>query len=278
MIENTNKAILLNSLILYVRLVIIAISGLLTTRYALLALGVDDFGIFSVVGSIVSFIAIINTIMLSTSNRFIAVAIGKKNEKLINETFNVNLVIHVLIAVFTLFVAIPIGEWYIGNYINYVGNIYNVVLVYRITVVGAVLSFIGVPYNGLLVAKERFLIYCTTDIFSSILKAVVAYSLVNNFSDKLLVYAIAISFTTAFPTLVFYLYCLKTFPNYVRFKIVKDSVIYKEIFNFSLWVGYGAIASVGKSQGSALIINNFFNTALNTALGVANSVNSLVLL
>lgn len=278
MIENTNKAILLNSLILYIRLVIIAISGLLTTRYALLALGVDDFGIFSVVGSIVSFIAIINTIMLSTSNRFIAVAIGKKNEKLINETFNVNLVIHVLIAVFTLIVAIPIGEWYIGNYINYVGNIYNVVLVYRITVVGAVLSFIGVPYNGLLVAKERFLIYCTTDIFSSILKAVVAYSLVNNFSDKLLVYAIAISFTTAFPTLVFYLYCLKTFPNYVRFKIVKDSVIYKEIFNFSLWVGYGAIASVGKSQGSALIINNFFNTALNTALGVANSVNSLVLL
>lgn len=278
MIENTNKAILFNSLILYIRLVIIAISGLLTTRYALLALGVDDFGIFSVVGSIVSFIAIINTIMLSTSNRFIAVAIGKKNEKLINETFNVNLVIHVLIAVFTLFVAIPLGEWYIGNYINYVGNIYNVVLVYRITVVGAVLSFIGVPYNGLLVAKERFLIYCTTDIFSSILKAVVAYSLVNNFSDKLLVYAIAISFTTAFPTLVFYLYCLKTFPSYVRFKIVKDSVIYKEIFNFSLWVGYGAIASVGKSQGSALIINNFFNTALNTALGVANSVNSLVLL
>lgn len=69
-----------------------------------------------------------------------------------------NLVIHVLIAVFTLIVAIPIGEWYIGNYINYVGNIYNVVLVYRITVVGAVLSFIGVPYNGLLVAKERFLI------------------------------------------------------------------------------------------------------------------------
>lgn len=82
MIENTNKAILLNSLILYIRLVIIAISGLLTTRYALLALGVDDFGIFSVVGSIVSFIAIINTIMLSTSNRFIAVAIGKKMKSL----------------------------------------------------------------------------------------------------------------------------------------------------------------------------------------------------
>ena len=79
--ENTNKAIFLNSIILYAKLIITAIAGLLTTRFALQALGVDDFGLFSVVGGVISFIAIVNTIMISTSNRFIATAIGKKGYK-----------------------------------------------------------------------------------------------------------------------------------------------------------------------------------------------------
>lgn len=75
--ENTNKSLAINTVILYVRLAVTAICGLFTTRFALEALGVVDYGLFSVIGSIISFIAIINTIMVSTSNRFIAVAIGK---------------------------------------------------------------------------------------------------------------------------------------------------------------------------------------------------------
>lgn len=114
--ENTNKAIFLNSIILYAKLIITAIAGLLTTRFALQALGVDDFGLFSVVGGVISFIAIVNTIMISTSNRFIATAIGKGDMKLINNTFSVNVVIHVLIAVITLAVAYPLGDWYMFKF------------------------------------------------------------------------------------------------------------------------------------------------------------------
>ena len=111
--ENTNKAIFLNSIILYAKLIITAIAGLLTTRFALQALGVDDFGLFSVVGGVISFIAIVNTIMISTSNRFIATAIGKGDMKMINNTFSVNVVIHVLIAVIHLQWHI---HWEIGIY------------------------------------------------------------------------------------------------------------------------------------------------------------------
>ena len=95
--ENTNKAIAINTVILYFRLGITAICGLFTARFALQALGVNDFGIFSVVGSVISFVAIINTIMVSTSNRFIAVAIGRGDLNDINEQFNVNLIIHIII-------------------------------------------------------------------------------------------------------------------------------------------------------------------------------------
>lgn len=275
--ENTNKAIFINSIILYAKLLITAIAGLLTTRFALKALGADDFGLFSVVGGVISFIAIVNTIMISTSNRFMATAIGKGDERLINDTFNVNVVIHVVIAIITLAVAYPLGDWYILNHINYDGDINLVMAVYHITIIGSVISFIGVPYNGLLIAKERFLVFSSTEIIASIIKVVVSYLLIHNFTDKLSVYSWTICVTTAFPTFVFIVYCRRLFPKIVALKLVKTRAPYREVLSFSVWVGYGAIATVGKSQGAALIVNKFFNTAMNTALGLANSVNSIIL-
>lgn len=274
---NQNKLIVVNSIILYVRLVIVSICGLLTTRYSLLALGVDDFGLFSVVGGVVSFIAIVNTIMLSTSNRFIAVAIGKGNIDEIQKTFNVNLVIHVMIAVCTAIIALPLGHWYILNNINYVGDVNNVLIVYNYTIFGSIISFVGVPYNGLLLAKEKFLVFCLTDILSSIVRLVFSYLLVFHFVDKLLVYSIIVSLTTAYPTLVYFIYCSHEYKSIVKFCFVRDVCLYKEVLYFSVWVGVGAIVQILKTQGTALIINSFFNTIMNAALGVANSVNNILL-
>ena len=129
---NENKRIVKNSLILYARLLIVSVCSLFTTRYALKALGVDDFGLFSVVGSIIVFMAIINTIMVSTSTRFITVALGRGDIEDANKQFNVNLIIHIAIAVATLLLALPLGELYIHKFINYGGDINNAIMVYRI--------------------------------------------------------------------------------------------------------------------------------------------------
>ena len=275
--ENTNKAILVNSLILYIRLGLVAITSLFTTRFALKALGVDDFGLFSVVGGIVSFMSIFNTVMLTTSNRFIATAIGKGNIENANKQFNINLIIHIAIAALTLLLTIPLGEWYINKFVNYPGDLNNAIWVYRISMLGAVISFLGVPYNGLLLAKERFFVFCSTDVLSSILKMAMSYFLISHFSEKLLVYALTIAFTTAYPTLVFYIYCNSKFAEICKFQIVKDKKSYRDVLDFSMWIGYGAVATVGKNQGAALIINGFFNTVMNTALGIANSINQILL-
>lgn len=274
--ENTNKAIAINTIILYLRLGITAVCGLFTSKFALQALGVNDFGIFSVVGSVISFIAIINTIMVSTSNRFIAVAIGRGDMKETNEQFNVNLVIHAAIALLILIIAIPVGDWYIYHFVNYEGSIDSVVKVFNITVIGSVISFIGVPYNGLLMAKERFLVFCSVDVIVHIIKVVIVYLLIYHFTDKLLVYTITNTILAALPTIVFIVYCGVVFREIVRFNIVRDKAKYRSVFSFSVWIGYGALASIGKSQGSALIVNAFFNTAMNTALGLASTVNQLL--
>lgn len=274
---NRNKLIVYNSLILYVRLGIVSICGLMTTRFALKALGVHDFGLFSLVGGIISFVSIINTIMLSASNRFLAVSIATQIRNEINKVFNVTLVIHVFIALITALLAIPIGHWYINNFVHYNGNLVNVLNVYDISIIGAVVSFVGVPYNGLLLAKEKFLVFCSTDVLSSIIRVVCSYLLIYTFNDKLLVYAFVVSFTSAYPTLIFYLYCKRCLSDCISFRIVKDISLYKEITSFSVWVGLGAIVTIFKSQGTALILNTFFNTILNAALGIANTVNSVLL-
>ena len=168
MLENTNKSIAINSIIIYVKLGISTICSLLTTRFALLALGIVDFGLFSVLGGIISLINIFNTIMLSTSNRFLAVAVGKGNCNYINKIFNVNLSIFLFISIIVLLVAFPVGHWYIHNYLQYAGDVNNAIIVFDISIIGSILSSLGIPYNGLLIAKEKFIVFCSADIISHI--------------------------------------------------------------------------------------------------------------
>lgn len=274
--ENSNRIIAINSIILYGRMFVTTICALLTTRFALQALGVVDFGLYNVLGGIISFIGIFNTIMLSTSNRFIAVAIGRGDMIEVNKQFNVNLVVHVLIAFFALLLAIPIGEWYIPKYISYDGPLHNAMIVYYISIVGSVASFIGVPYNGVLMAKERFAIFSVADIFLHIIKLIVAWLLINNFEHKLFIYTMAMSLLTAATTLIYIAYCYQYFHDIVCLRRVQDKKMYKNVFSFSSWVSIGAISQVGRDQGAFLLVNAFFSTAMNAAMGIASSINVYV--
>ena len=276
--ENSNKALAVNTLVLYGKLFITAICGLLTARFSLQALGVTDFGLFSVLGGIISFISIVNTIMVATSNRFIAVEIGRGNIQSINKKFNVCLIIHIAIAVFTMLLMIPIGIYYVLNYVNYDGNINNALIVFLLSSIASAFTFLGVPYNGLLMAKERFLLFCAVDAIANIIKVVVSFMLLYAFQQKLLIYASTIALMTAFPFVVYYVYSKYKFKDLTKFQLVREKNEYKEIFSFSGWVAYGAVACVAKAQGAAILINLFFSTAMNTALGLANNVNSCIML
>lgn len=274
--ENTNKSIAINSLILYIRLAIVSVSGLLYTRFSLQALGVTDYGLFSVIGCIISFSSIINSIMITTSNRFIALAIGKNDIRETCQQFNVNLAVHIAIAILTMAFALPIGHYYIDGYVSYVGDMEKVKVVFDISIVGTALSFIGVPYNGLLLARERFFVFCTTDVLMSLAKLVFTYMLISHFDNKLLFYTLWMSFMTAFPTVVYFVYCRVCFRDITRFVFVCDWKKYYYVFDFSIGIGIGAIAWVGKAQGGALIINMFFSTAMNASLAIATSVSSIL--
>lgn len=274
--ENSNKSIAVNSVVMYIRLALVSVCGLLYTRFALQALGVVDYGMFAVVGGMVALMAISNSIMISVSNRFIAVAVGKGDAGGVNKAFNVNLVIHILIAVATVLLAIPVGHWYIAQYVNYAGNMQDVYLVCDISIIASAISFIGVPYNGLLLARERFFVYCSTDVGAALLKLVVTWLLIDHFDHKLLIYALTMAVMTAYPTFIFISYCRRHFPDIVRFRLVRDLQAYWTVLKFSFAVGIGTLMGMIKLQGTQLIINVFFTTTVNSAIAVANAVNQLI--
>ena len=274
--ENTNKSIAVNSLILYIRLAIISVSGLLYTRFSLQALGISDYGLYSVIACIITFISIINTIMVTTSNRFIAITNGKNDQEEVCRQFNVNLVIHMLIALLTIVVALPLGHWYIVHHVTYDGDMHTVHTIFNVSIIAAAMSFIGVPYNGLLIARERFFVFCLTDVAMSLFKLFFTYLLIDHFEHKIIIYTCVMAFMTAFPTVVFFAYCRRQFAAITRFVFVRQWRKYYDVLNFSIGIGIGAIATIGKAQGGALIINMFFSTTMNAGLAVANSVSSIL--
>lgn len=274
--ENTNKAIAKNTLVLYIKLGVTSICGFLTTRFALQALGIVDYGLFSVLGSIITFIGILNTIMVSTTNRYIAVSLGKGDIKEANIQFNVCLAFHFVAAIITALIAYPLGAWYINNVLNYDGDIANAIFVFNVTVTASIFSFFAVPFSGVLTAKENFTNFAIPEIIGSILRLGVAYTLTLYFTHKLFIYSSFNAIYALYPPISYIIYCRKHYNPIVRFQLIKEKKYYKDIVSFSGWVAYGAVAYVGKAQGAAVLVNLFFSTIMNTALGIANTVNRLV--
>lgn len=272
MAENTNKAIAINSIINYAKMGINTILALFTTRFALQALGVIDYGLFAVLGSIISFIGIFNASMLSTCNRFIAVAIGRGDSAEINKQFNVNLVIFIVLAVMMTVIAFPLGEWYVHNHLVYDGSVENAEIVFVFSLFGSIISTLATPYNGLLLAKERFIVFSVVDVISHIIRFAVVLMLVHNGDNKLMIYSATMAFTTAAPLGVYWLYCRKHFYDYVKWSLPRDRKSYVKVLSFSGWVTYGALACIVRNQGASVVVNKFFNTAMNSALGLANSL------
>ena len=150
-----NIRIARNSLILYIRLIVVLFIGVLSSRFILQALGASDFGLYNVVGGIVAMMAVLNNVMVSTTYRFIAIELGTGDEEGVNRIYNISLVIHLIMALMVLLVAETIGIYYIHHYLTIPpGKLEDAVFVFRFSVLSTVLSILSVPCQGLIFAKE----------------------------------------------------------------------------------------------------------------------------
>lgn len=274
---NENKKIAVNSIILFGRLCVVSIISLVGSRVVLQALGVSDFGLYNVVGGIVALLNIFNTAMVSTTYRYIAFELGRGDQGDTNKVFNTSLAIHAGFAAVILVLGLSIGLLYVNNFLNVaLEKLGDARFVFFISIVTTMISTLFVPYHGLLVAYERFHVPAIIDVIANLVRLGLLFVLLHYGGNRIRLYSLIMLSFIVLQSLLVYLYSYKNFKDVIAFKIQRDGKLYKEMFGFSGWILFGATASVGKTQGSAIIINYFFGTIVNGAYAVATQVEHFI--
>lgn len=274
-----NKKIAVNSVVIFARLCVTSIIGIIASRIVLDALGASDYGLYNVVGGIVTLLNVVNTAMLSTTYRYIAFEVGKKNDGNTNKIFNVSLLIHALFSVFILLVGFIVGTWYVDNYLNIpIEKMSDAHFVLYISLITSAVSTLLVPYQGLLVAYEKFTVNAVIDVVSCVLRLVVLLLFIYTPENRLRLYSLIMMGYTILVAIMYVCYSVLKFYDTVKLHLYKDIALIKDMMSFALWTLFGAVASIGKTQGSALIINFFFGTLVNAAYAVANQIESFILM
>lgn len=274
---SSSNGIAKNTMFLYVRMFLTMGISLYTSRVVLKALGVSDYGVYSVVGGVVSMFGFLNMAMASSTQRFLSFEIGKKNIDKLNKIFITAVNIHLLIAVIIVLLSETIGLWFINNKLNVVANRMDAVnWIYHFAVLSLAVKIIQVPFNALIIAREKMKIYAIYSIVEVLLKLLGVYLLILISSyDKLKLYAFLMFIITFLVSILYREYCIRNFKEskYTRFY---DKEIYNELLSYSGWSLFGNIAAVARGQGSNILLNIFFGTVVNAAYGISVQVNSAV--
>jgi len=276
MVASTNKRIAINTGMLYFRTFFTMGVSLYTSRVILNALGVEDFGIYNVVGGIVVMFSFLNYAMGASTSRFLIFELGKKDYKQLKKVFSATLTGHILIAFVVFIFAETIGLWFLTHKLVIPEARISVThLVYQLSIVSSLVSLTQVPYNAAIIAHERMNVYAYVTIVDVVLKLMVAYLLyIGNF-DKLKIYAILVFLVTLTIAMIYRIYCKKNYEE-CSYSFQWDKALYKKLFSFSVWDSYGALAVLGMGQGLNLLLNMFFGPTVNAARGIAYQVQTAI--
>lgn len=272
MTTTDNKRVAKNAIALTLRMVLVTIVGLFTSRIVLQALGVDDYGIYGVIGGVVGMASFLNTSMAGATSRFITYELGRGNTDKLKGIFSTALVIHIAIALLVALLAETVGLWFVNHCMNFPpGRMHAVNVLYQFTILSMVVGFTQVPYSAAIIAHERMSIYAYFEILNVALKLLIAYLLLVVSSDRLILYAALLLATSILMAAIYRIYCLRHFPE-SRFTRTFDRSTLTAMLKFAGYDLYGNMCVVVKSQGQPIILNMFFGVVANAAASIGATV------
>lgn len=263
-----NKKILFNTTVMYARLIITTAIGLLTSRFVLQALGASDYGLYAVVGGLITMLNVISAGMHTTTRRFVNVEMGKSDSNL-NRIFNISRLVHIGFALFILLIAETIGMYYIYKFLNVSQDKFtDAIFVFQVSTIASAIGIINVPYQALIEAYEKFSIGAFISILDSIIKLAFVITLIYYQGNVLRIYALGMSMLTLLNLCFYNIVCFNKWKNVVKYKFYKGWNKYKEIIYFNNYVSLGATSYLSRTQGSTLLVNYFFGTVVNAAFAI----------
>lgn len=278
MINNNqaNKRIAKNTLVVYIQLILRVFLGLYTSRIALEALGVSDYGLNSVVGGVIMLFTFISNSLSSTTVRFINVERGKKDGNL-NRVFNVCNVLHIVMALF-MFVLLEIGGvYYIHHYLNVEpGKEADAMFVFQVATIACCLAIINIPFSSLFNASEKFLFTATVFILVKIVQLGLLFWLLTFEGNRIKAFALIETLAEVTPFIIYHLYCYRKWAEIVKWKFVKQWKNYRDLLVFSSYNLVSGLAGMSRGQGSLLLINFFFGSAVNGAYAISKAIERII--
>lgn len=275
--DANNKRIVKNTLFLYFRMIIVLVVNLLTYRWLLEILGVEDYGLYSVVGGVVLLFTLLNGALSSGSSRFITFALGENDKVKLRKTFSMSFSIHLAMAFVTFLLLETVGLWYVNTHLVVAeSRMAAANWLFQFSVITCMLSLTQVPYSALIIAYERMNIYAYVGIVEAIFKLLlVGFLFLIDGYDKLILFGLMTCLWSVSLQLFYRSFCNRNYPE-SHLILVKDKAGYQKMLSFSCWDVIGSFTVQGNTQLTALLINSFFGLVYNASFGLANQIKNIL--
>ena len=271
-----NKRIAKNTVFLYVRMLLVMGATLYTSRVVLNVLGAEDYGLYNVVGGLVTMFTFLNGSLGSATSRYITFELGRKDYERVNRVFNVALLIHIILAVLIIILAETIGLWFFYEKMTIPEERMSAAFwVYQISILTCFFSLTQVPYNAMIIANENMRIYAWVGIVESVFKLAIAFILPFAPFDTLVYYALLLCVVQISIMLFYRIYCGRNFKE-SKIILYKDKTLYKEMFSYAGSDLIGNLSVLAQGQGLNILLNMFFGPVVNAARGIAYQVQGAV--
>lgn len=273
--SENNKRIAKNTIVLYIRMLLVMLVSFYTVRVVLRVLGEENYGIYNVVGGIVVMFSFLARTLASASNRYFAFDLGRNDYEHLKKVFSVTLILYALVSLAIVVLGETVGLWFLHNKMTIPAErMVAADWVYQVSVISFCISLLATPYQAIIIAHERMGVYAYIGILEVILKLglVLLLSLVE-FYDRLILYAILMFLSHLIVEGSYFVYATRRIQS-SRFKYYWEGKLAKEIASFSGWNFFGALSTVIRGQGINILLNTFFSPVINAARGIAESVNS----
>lgn len=274
--QSNNKRIAKNAIYMYIRMFFVTAVSLYTLRVVLQVLGSSDFGLYNVIGGILTMFSMFSASLTVGTQRFLTFALGENNLEKLRRTFSMAFMLHVIMALIIFFIAETIGLWFFYEFLNIpTGRMDAAFWVYQFTIFGFMATLIQVPFQSCLISHERMSIYAYIGIYDAVMKLLLVVILQFVNYDKLIIYA-ALIFTVNFSSILIYnIYSRKHFEE-CTFRMVWDRKLAKEFSSYCGWNLIGGSFGFFTNQGINFLLNIFCGTVVNAARGISMAINSFV--
>lgn len=273
---SSNRRIVKNTLVLYCRLLLTIAVTLYTSRIILEQLGIEDYGIYSVVAGVVTMFSFFNNSMSTATQRYLTYELGKGDMQQLKNVFAASLNIHIFIGIIIIIFAETIGLWVVNcQLVIPESRIFAANVTYQIAVMSFFINIIQVPYNATLIAHERMSIYAYLSVVEVLLKLLIVCLLCLSSWDKLIVYSLFLLLVCIFIRGLYQVYCRRHFEE-CHASFFWDKDLYKKMTSFAGWNVLGSVAWILRGQGLDVLLNTFWGPTINAARGISNQISSAV--